>query len=221
MILNSFESKASGSAGLISIGKNTPWQWTSGFTEHTGCFLQTQHQSKENILHGHSVHREWVDHVRLLCLRLSLYMLMLNFGNFQILQREWRMVWFWSRDESPAGKSRFRKVSPEDEHRLILQKFSGAIFQARIASLGLQLLHSSSWWGGWWDADIGWHPGLQWLWIYHSLALMKTTQEFHLVAVKREWTWHFLLPKCLSCFKAGNVKPLWQPAGCDFTWNNA
>lgn len=36
---------------------------------------------------------------------------------------------------SPAGKGRFREVFPEDEHRLMLQKFAAAIFQARIVSV--------------------------------------------------------------------------------------
>lgn len=43
------------------------------------------------------------------------------------------------RQENPAGKSRFRKVFPEDEHKLDLHKFAAAVFQG-----GLQLLCSRS-----------------------------------------------------------------------------
>lgn len=141
---------------------------------------------------------QWINrtNTRETCFRPSISQRKIFFMDIKPLHGEWRMVWFSSRDESPAGESRFRKVFPGDGHRLILQKFVAAIFQARILSLGLQILRVRSWWDNWWDADIGWQPGLQWLWIYHSLPLVKTIQEFHLVAVKRECTWHFYPNVC-------------------------
>lgn len=138
------------------------------------------------------------------------------------LHRQWRKVWFSSRDErvlqvrAAPGKCSLRMSTGWSSRNLQLQFFKPELW-AWVCSFCIV----GPDWDNWWDADIGWQPGLQWLQIYHSLALVKTTWEFRLVAVKRERTWHFLPPKCLSCFKAGNVKPLWQPAGSDFTWNNA
>lgn len=39
------------------------------------------------------------------------------------------------RQENPAAKSRLRKVFPEDEHKLDLQKFAAAIFQGDLQLL--------------------------------------------------------------------------------------
>lgn len=103
---------------MIFVGKNTPLGNgpMGSQNKRKGDLFQTRHQSKENILHGHEVTAQGMEK--------------------GVIQQQ--------RRESPAGKSSSRLVFPEDEHRLILQKFAAAIFQARIVSLSLQLLRSRS-----------------------------------------------------------------------------